>query len=38
MSQSQISEIEAELIKERLHEIILAMEEQGMMSDEVTIM
>ncbi|XP_060090115.1 uncharacterized protein CXorf38 homolog isoform X2 [Heteronotia binoei] len=34
MSQSQISEIEAVLIKERLHEIILAMEVQGMMSDE----
>ncbi|XP_015273958.1 PREDICTED: uncharacterized protein CXorf38 homolog isoform X3 [Gekko japonicus] len=34
MSQSQIREIEAELIKERLHEISLAMEVQGMMSDE----
>ncbi|XP_077199023.1 uncharacterized protein CXorf38 homolog isoform X2 [Paroedura picta] len=34
MSQSQISEIEAELIKERLYEINLSLEVQGMMSDE----
>ncbi|XP_062982595.1 uncharacterized protein CXorf38 homolog [Elgaria multicarinata webbii] len=34
MSQSQISEIEKELIKERLHEISLLMEDQGMMSEE----
>ncbi|XP_054829109.1 uncharacterized protein CXorf38 homolog isoform X2 [Eublepharis macularius] len=34
MSQNQISQIEAELIKERLQEISLAMEEQGMMSEQ----
>ncbi|XP_048348260.1 uncharacterized protein CXorf38 homolog [Sphaerodactylus townsendi] len=34
MSQSHISEIEAELIKERLHEISLAMEAQGTMSEK----
>ncbi|XP_028583201.2 uncharacterized protein CXorf38 homolog isoform X1 [Podarcis muralis] len=34
MNRSQISEIEAELIKERLHEISLLVEEQGMMSEE----
>ncbi|XP_053242889.1 uncharacterized protein CXorf38 homolog isoform X3 [Podarcis raffonei] len=34
MNRSQISEIEAELIKERLHEIRLLVEEQAMMSEE----
>ncbi|XP_044297851.1 uncharacterized protein CXorf38 homolog isoform X1 [Varanus komodoensis] len=34
MSQSQISEIETELIKEKLHEMSLLLEEQGMMSEE----
>ncbi|XP_053162294.1 uncharacterized protein CXorf38 homolog isoform X2 [Hemicordylus capensis] len=34
LSQSQIGEIEAELIKERLNEISLLMEEQGIISEE----
>ncbi|XP_066475024.1 uncharacterized protein CXorf38 homolog isoform X1 [Tiliqua scincoides] len=34
MSQSQMSEIEKELIKERLHEISLLIEEEGKMSEE----